>query len=510
MAMSANSFSSRWARHFRRGALACILATTLGGCNIGSDLDDDEDDFHIRTVNLIEDSATLNVLLGGTTIAAVDYSGGSSFTAGHAGSNEVSFKAVLPATFDTEDDNDDPVAIGQPQVQTFLEDTPYTLIAYGSLAAPKMFFVEGWSQGEAVADDKVVLQFAHGAPNAPQVDVYVTMPQAGITVSQFVATLNMTEASAPLELALTRDPDDLDDDGALYGELFIELRAVGSSQAIFKTATVTVAEQTRILYTIANSVAPGPSAIKMVSLIGGSANEIAEMNDGAALRFVHASPDTPALDVSVASGFSTPFAQGIDFRGVSDHVGVVAGEVGMIAVPQGDPATFVFLEEFSATAGATYSAYAIGPRADVDAVVLGDDARSVPTQSKFRFLNAAPSLAETDAVDIYLRLPGEGVDFEDDDTVPTFSSVAYRNSTAYLTYKEGSYDVYFAYAGTSTVILGPVSFQTHNGNIDTLVLMDDENGTHELMPLSDVRVRTDADELGLGLWYSAKRDQVIF
>jgi hypothetical protein len=510
MAMMSKDFSSRWAMHSKRRLWTFALTILLGGCNIGSDLNDDEETFQIRSVNLIEDAAAINVLLGETTIASIDYGGGSAFSAGHAGNSEVSFEVVLPATFDTEDDDDDPVAIGQPQIRTFLKDVPYTLIAYGSLASPKMFFVEGLSQAESVADDKVVLQFAHAATNAPQVDVYIKLPQAGVSAFQYIATLNMTEASAPLELTLTRDPDDLNDDTSLSGDLTVELRAVGSSEALFKSDAVTVSEQARILFTVANNVAPGPSAIKIVTLVSGSAGEILEKNDDAALRFVHASPDTPSLDVSVASGFSTPVAQDIHFRGVSDHINVDSGEVGMIAVPQSDPSTFVFLEEFSAAAGATYSAYAIGPRSDVDAVVFTDDARSVPTQSKFRFLHAAATLAEQDAIDIYLRLPGEGVDFEDDDTSPTFTALPYRNATSYLTYKEGSYDVYFAYTGTSTVILGPVSFQTRNGDIDTLMLLDDENGAHELMPLSDVRVRSGQDGAGLGSWSSSAGERTIF
>lgn len=138
-------------------------------------------------------------------------------------------------------------------------------------------------------------------------DVHVTLPQAGISAAQYVATVNLAEASAPLELTLTRNPDDLDDDTSLSGDLTVELRAVGSSQSLFKSKAVTVYEQARILFTVANNVAPGPSGIKIVTLVSGSTGEILEAND-AALRFVHASPDTPSLDVSVASGFSMPYA----------------------------------------------------------------------------------------------------------------------------------------------------------------------------------------------------------
>src|SRR5687768_13802307 len=100
MAMMSKDFSSRWAMHSKRGPWALALAILLGGCNIGSDLNDDEKTFRIRSVNLIEDAATINVLLGDTTVASLDYGGGSAFSAGHPGNSQVSFEVVLPTTFD--------------------------------------------------------------------------------------------------------------------------------------------------------------------------------------------------------------------------------------------------------------------------------------------------------------------------------------------------------------------------------------------------------------------------
>lgn len=471
-----------------RAMLVCVCAWGIAGCDeVGDALDDDDETFHIRSLNLIEDSATIDVLIGDATVASVAYGSGTGFSAAHPGNREITLEAELAPTFDDDDEDDDPMAFGQPVARTFVKDTPYTFIAYGTLANPRTFFVEGADQRGSVANDKVVLQFAHAATSAPQVEVYVLLAEAGVTVPQFVATVNVEEASAPLELTLTRSADELDTDTSLTGDLVVELRAVGSGQALFVTREVSVSEKSRYLFTIADSTAPGPATIKLVNLANGSTEEIFERDDAAALRLVHASAETPTLDVTVGSSFSNPFADSIGFRGVSAYARVEAGDVGMIAVPDGDPSVFVFLEEFTAAAGTDYSAFAIGPLDDVDAVVIAGESRSVPTQSKFRFLHAAASLAEQDPLDIYLRLPGETVDFSDDDTTPTFSSVSYSSATSYLTYKEASYDVYFAYAGTSTIVRGPVSFQTSNGGIDTFVLMDDESGALELMPVSEVR-----------------------
>ena len=44
---------------------------------------------------------------------------------------------------------------------------------------------------------------------------------------------------------------------------------------------------------------------------------------------------------------------------------------------------------------------------------------SVPTQSKFRFMNAAPSQEDEDGVDIYVTLPRQALDFDSTDDSDT-------------------------------------------------------------------------------------------
>jgi hypothetical protein len=498
MAMSARAFSfpsamrsekgaiERCRRVAAIGALACVLA----GCDkIGDLLDDEDDTFHIRSLNLVEDSPALNFLVDDTNVASAGYGSGSAFSAAHPGNHTISLKAVLPGTLDEDDDDDDPIVIGGPVVRSFAKDTPYTVIAYGRVENPQVFFVDGWNQRDSVANDKLVLQFTHAAPAVPQVDVYVTLPQAGIATAQQVATLSLTTAGDPMELSLTRAADDLSESSSLTGELTVEIRAAGSTQTLYKSDKIGVGEQSRLLFAIAGNGGPGPSPLKLVSMANGSGSTGTYMdtNERAALRFVHVSATTPSLDVTAGSSFSQPLAQNVGFRQSSGYLNVRAGEVGMIAVPTGNVGVFVFLEEFEANAGATYSAYAIGPLAEVDAVIVADEARRVPTQTSFRFLHAAASLQEEDPLDIYLRSPGEKVDFDDDDTTPTYASVPYQTTTTYSTLKEGTFEVYFAYAGTSTVVLGPVTFNVANGGLATLVLLDSETGQLELMPVADGR-----------------------
>ncbi len=462
------------------GAIA--LLGLLSACSNDS-LNKDETTFHLRSLNLVENSPTLQIDVDDTTVASAGYGSGTSFSAGHPGQHTLSFSALLPADLDDDDDDDETeFPVSGASAYTFLAGTEYTVVAYGRLDDIRTYMIEGLDQRDDVDDDKLVLQFTHASPDTPAVDVYVTAVKAGLASRYYVDTLSITETTAPLELSLIRDNDDLDDDATLSANVVVELMAAGTSNVLYRSESLTFAEQNRIMMAIADS--NGPTSIATKLLIVGT-GERRDVRDGAALKFVHLSHDTPALDLTVGSGLADPLARNIGFRQSTAYVPVDKGENGMIAVPAGAGSPYVFFEEFTAAAGGHYTAYAMGPASVVDAVVLSADARSVPTQASFRFLHGAGSLEDAELLDLYLRLPGETVDFEDDDTTPAVSSLAYQNPSSQFTLKAGDYDVYFYFSGTSTLVMGPTRFHVDNGDVKTLVLTDDENGGLELLPVDD-------------------------
>ena len=58
----------------------------------------------------------------------------------------------------------------------------------------------------------------------------------------------------------------------------------------------------------------------------------------------------------------------------------------------------------------------------------------MPTQSKFRFLNAAPSQEDGDGVDIYVTLPGQALDFDSTDDKDTTDDAAQFKRAGALTF----------------------------------------------------------------------------
>jgi hypothetical protein len=456
----------------------------LSGCD-NSSLNADETTFQLRSLNLVEDSPSLAIDLDDTTVATLAYGGATSFNAGHPGKHDVTFHAVLPADLDDDDDDDATSTPVSGNVSyTFLPGTDYTMVAYGRLADIRTFLVEGFDQSDDVDDDRLILHFAHSAPETPAVDVYITAVQAGITTRQYVDTLALSESSTPLELTLNRDEDDLDEDATLGADVVVELMIAATGQPLYRSEAMTLSEQSRVLFAIANANGPSPATVKLV-LAGSATGEQRHHLDGSALKFVHASYDTPALDVTVGSGLADPLAQNVAFRQATDYIGIDAGENGMIAVPAGAASPYVFFEEFTAAVGQHYSAYAFGPAAVVDAVVFSTDARSIPTQTTFRFMHGAASLEAQDPLDLYLRLPGEVVDFDDDDTVATVTSLSYQSASSYFSLAEGDYEIYFAFAGSSTFVMGPTPFHVANGEVTTLLLLDNADGNLELLPVAD-------------------------
>ena len=507
MAMTSKDSSSRSARRSERRTpldvviavllVAACVAVALGLASCKNPLEEDDPTLHMRVVNLVADAPTLRFLIDETAMSTSAFEGVTEFHAARPGSHGVSLEALRPPELvdDDDDEDDDPIGLGELVSQTFNGDVDYTVFAYGELDDPHAFVMGTDDQREAFdTDDHMVWRIVNAASNAQAVDVYVTAPEAKITSPQRVATLNLTEHSEAMELELFPREDRIDEDAALFVDLTIEIRAMGTSDVLFRSSAIRIVEQTRNLYAIVPNTGQGPASVKLMR-VETAATQHVDPRDSAEVRFIHVSHDSPPLDVIRAAAQRQTLAQNVAFRDRSDYVAVANGETDLIATPTADPSTFLFLEEFNATAHQSYSVYAVGPVADVDGLIVTDFRRGSPTQARFRFLHAAPSVDDEDAVDIYVTPPGQVIDFdeedddadEDDDAsnFRKFSGVLFPRTTDYLTLEAGDYEVHFVAAGTSRVLLDSAPFQVANGDVTTYVLHDSETGELELMPVDD-------------------------
>jgi hypothetical protein len=410
----------------------------------------------------------------------------------------VNLEAIRPPELvdDDDDEDDDPIPLGTVVTQSFEGEVDYTVFAYGTLDELHGFVMGTTDQREDFdTDDHMVWRIVNAAESAPAVDVYLTAPEAKITSPERVATLNFTEHSESMELELFPREDRLDEDAALFVDLTIEVRARGTSDVLFRSDTIRVSEQSRSLYAIVPNPDQGPASLKLIR-VDTAATRYVDPRDSAEVRFVHVATNSPPLDVIRAAAQRQALAQNVAFRDRSDHVPVANGETDLIATPTADPSTFLFLEEFSTAAHQSYSVYAVGPPDDVDGLVVTDFRHSVPIQARFRFLHAAASLDDEDAVDIYVTPPNQALDFDEEDDEDEdddasrfleYSGVVFPSVTDYLTLEAGNYEVHFAAAGTSRFLLDSAPFQLVNGDVTTYVVHDSETGELELLPVDDAK-----------------------
>ncbi len=225
--------------------------------------------------------------------------------------------------------------------------------------------------------------------------------------------------------------------------------AAGTTDLLYRSNSMAFAEQDRVMMAIANrqrARAGGHQAIDR-----GQRRSARSSRRRRASGFVHISHDTPALDdVTVGSGLAGPAGvQSVGWRRSTGYVRIDRAarrrlydrpcrrRRGLVLMCSSKSSTPI-------TAGAYYTAYAMGPASVVDAVVVAADARSVPTQAAFRFLHGAGGLEDSELLDLYLRLPGEAVDFDDDDTVPEhFGPWPIRTPSSQFALEQGDYDIYF-------------------------------------------------------------------
>jgi len=502
MAMKSNGFSSRSARHSEllRHAARVLTAASfiLAAAACDSVLDDDDDSMHIRVVNLVEDSPTLEFRFGETVVASAGYAAASAFIASPTGSQQVQLATVAPPRInvtevghETDDDNDKSALIGTAVSRSFEANVDYLMFAVGKVEAPQFMFVEKGQWRDTVANDKIVVQLINAMPDSQPLDVYVTAPEAGVTTPQHIGTLTYSQATTPQEFTLKKQTDQADS-VTLYADLTVEVRPVGSTTPLHKTKANRINEQSRATFVIMKNAQPGPSPVDLL-LLGDTPVRLADPNNTAELRFTHVSRDTPALDLFPGSNLQTPLAQNIAFRGASPYVSVGAGEVNLIATPTSTPGTFVFIEEFAASLGGSYSAYAVGPLAKVDATVLADDRRSVATQSRYRFFHTAQSLDNDDVLDIYLTEHNKPLTFDTDgddkneSPLPEAADLPYGGASGYTSVLPGSYDIYVTYGDDSKILLGPVPLDLAKGSNQTLVLTNAEDGSLTFIPFEDAK-----------------------
>lgn len=114
---------------------------------------------------------------------------------------------------------------------------------------------------------------------------------------------------------------------------------------------------------------------------------------------------------------------------------------------------------------------------------LVSDNNSAPSSgnANLRILNGSPDLT---SADVYVVNPANGTSILGLNA--TVSGLAFQNTSSYQSLSQGTYEVFFAFAGTKTVVADSGSFTLSAGQVVTVAAIASVNNGSNAVLLSDV------------------------
>ncbi len=175
----------------------------------------------------------------------------------------------------------------------------------------------------------------------------------------------------------------------------------------------------------------------------------AAQSDTARVRFVHAAPDMPPVDVFVDGKI---VLRSVDFPLISDYLEAQAGSHQVVFAPAGQPVSeAIITAQPTFEAGKAHTVVAVG-LADVTAVVFTDDLSTPPAgKARVRLIHASPDAPR--------------VDVEVIDGPMLFRSISFARASDYQEVDAGTYNLRVLAEGTHTVMVQLRETQFEAGTI---------------------------------------------
>lgn len=160
------------------------------------------------------------------------------------------------------------------------------------------------------------------------------------------------------------------------------------------------------------------------------------------VRVIHASPDTPGVDVYVngTPGVDAPALANLQFRQASPYVSLPTGNYNFQVTPNGLSSPVAINADAFIDENIDITIAAVGFFSNIAPLILIDDRETIAGVSKVRFVHASP---DAPAVDIFAA----GV------TDPIFSNFSFTDSSTYLELGPGLYDLEVRLAGGGATVL---------------------------------------------------------
>ena len=327
---------------------------------------------------------------------------------------------------------------------------------------------------EAVVTD-VRVTVLHAAPEVGTVDVYVTAPGDDLANNTPVAALSFGEAAGPV--AISADT-----------QYQVRITPTGTVDVVYDSGEASFPAGTElVLAAVENTFKLAPSPVTLLAIGPTSASQIPDIATGAAVRVVHNSADTPAVDILVNGSIAI---EDLTFPNATqyDQLEAPAGTYTVAVAAAADPSIQPIVEEVILAPTESYTVIAAGSLANnaLEAIITTDIRRNIATAAIVRVVHGAYAAVDI-PVDIYLT--GDGVIANAE---PVIAGLAYGDYTAQLQATPSDYWITVTAAGDKSVVAfdsgGTLAL---DGDVNYTVIARDPGEGQAGMPLIDVTILTD-------------------
>jgi Domain of unknown function (DUF4397) len=177
------------------------------------------------------------------------------------------------------------------------------------------------------------------------------------------------------------------------------------------------------------------------------------------VRVIHASPDTPPVDVYVNTlpGSGDPAITDLAFTQGTPYIPLPSGSYDFRVTPANSNTVALSALGFPVDQNQDVSIVAVNFLSSIEALVLNDDNTSVSNAARIRFVHAAPDVPTVD-----VALAGGDV---------LFNAVSFKGNGGYISVPGGTYDLEVRLDANNTVALPLPGVSVQNGFVYTIFAM---------------------------------------
>ncbi len=286
---------------------------------------------------------------------------------------------------------------------------------------------------DSISDVRVSV--LHAAPDVGVVDIYVTAPDDDLTGGSPISAA-FNDAAGPVALAADTP-------------YRIRITPQNSSNVVFDSGTLTFPAGTElVLVAVENTYKVGASPVTLVAVGPQGASEVVDVNTGAAVRVVHNSADTPAVDVLVNG---TEVLNALTFPNATKYsdLEAPAGTYNVVVAADADNAIAPIDVDLTLEATRSYTVIAAGSLSDssLAPILTDDDRRNIATAAIVEVIHGSYQVAGQIPVDVYLTSDGVIAN-----ATPAISALSYQETTGQLALTPGDYWITVTAAGDKATV----------------------------------------------------------